>query len=458
MRATPQFWVLAVFLSLVFVFGGASRIDVPSLVVVLPLSAAVCAYALMTIRREHFMPFRTPVLVLAAVMTLCILHLIPLPPALWHSLGGRELFVEIDKAAGLSGQWRPLTISPFNGWHALLSLLAPLGILLLGIQLPREERFHLLAVVTGLAIVSGFLGILQVIGSPRGPLYFYRITNNGSAVGLFANRNHAAVLLACLFPMIATFASLGGATKPVERLRKILAVGVVIVNLPLLLVTGSRAGFAIGLLGLVAAAVLYHSAPSNSGSSKAAKWYKVGQLPLLIGAAIFAVGLLTAIFSRAEVIGRLFGGQAGQDTRGEFWAVSMQVIRDYFPWGSGVGSFVEAYEIREPVSTLGPQYVNHAHNDWIEIVLTMGLPGFLLLLVGLAAVVRRSWFIWIQGDGRMREVRIARLASVVMAMLALASITDYPLRTPALSSFFALCVLWLFSGESSRIAVSGKGA
>ena len=37
-------------------------------------------------------------------------------------------------------------------------------------------------------------------------LWFYRITNNGFPVGLFANRNHAAVFLAALLPLATAWA------------------------------------------------------------------------------------------------------------------------------------------------------------------------------------------------------------------------------------------------------------
>src|SRR3546814_18783044 len=65
--------------------------------------------------------------------------------------------------------------------------------------------------------MSGGLGLAQVIGPRDGPLYLYEITNNGSAVGLFANRNHQAALLACLFPMLAVYASIDHPSA--ERMR-----------------------------------------------------------------------------------------------------------------------------------------------------------------------------------------------------------------------------------------------
>jgi hypothetical protein len=51
-----MFWLLGAFLMLLFATGGASRIDVQSLVILRPLSVIVCVIALATVQREHLMP------------------------------------------------------------------------------------------------------------------------------------------------------------------------------------------------------------------------------------------------------------------------------------------------------------------------------------------------------------------------------------------------------------------
>ena len=84
------------------------------------------------------------------IFALALLHLIPLPPALWQSLAGRQDLVTVEKLVGLTNIWRPLTLAPMNGWHALLSLVAPLAVILLGIQLKREDLFRLLSLVIAL--------------------------------------------------------------------------------------------------------------------------------------------------------------------------------------------------------------------------------------------------------------------------------------------------------------------
>ena len=197
-EAVP-YWALVVFLILTFLTGGGSRADIQSLIILRPAAVIFCGVGLWSLKWAHVKANRFFFGMTAAIFALVIGHLIPLPPSIWGSLPGRELISEIDKAAELGEVWRPVSMVPSATWNAFYSLFVPLAVLSLGVQLSREERFKLLPIVIGLGLISGLVGLLQVIGDPSGPLYLYMVTNNGSAAGLFANRNHQAILLAMLF-------------------------------------------------------------------------------------------------------------------------------------------------------------------------------------------------------------------------------------------------------------------
>jgi O-antigen ligase len=439
---------------MLFATGGASRTDVLSLVILRPLSIIVCALACTTLNRAHFIGRAWLLGWAVSIFLLALLHLIPIPPSVWQSLAGREDVVDIENLAGLSDIWRPLTLAPMNGWHALLSLFAPLAVILLGIQLNRDDLFRLLPLVVALAALSGLLGLLQAIGDAQGSLYFYRITNNGSAVGLFANRNHAATLLACLFPMLAVYAATARGEADAMRMRQLLAAAIAIVLIPLILVTGSRSGLVSAVIGLTAAALLYRQ-PTDVRTIRRGKPDSVKALPILGGIAVISLALLTYFLSRAEAIDRLFMEASGEDARTDFWAVSIDLFWKYFPWGSGSGSFVEAYQIVEPTRLLDATYLNRAHNDWVETAVTFGLPGVLTLAVALVTFGMRSYRLWRGKDGRNRSVAFGRLASVMIAMIAIASTSDYPLRTPIMMGLFAICALWLTEAGRDRTSTAG---
>ncbi len=424
-----------------------------SLLILRPLSIIVCALACMTLNRRHFEGRAWLLGWAGAIFALALLHLIPLPPAIWQTFAGRQDLVDVEKLAGLSDIWRPLTLAPMNGWHALLSLFTPLAVILLGIQLNRDDLFRLLPLVITLAALSGLLGLLQAIGDPQGPLYFYRITNNGSAVGLFANRNHAATLLACLFPMLAVYAATAHGEADAVRMRQLMAAAIAIVLIPLILVTGSRSGLVSAVIGLGAATLLFRQ-PSDVRTVRRGKSSHVGALPILGGITVISLAFLTYFLSRAEAIERLFTQASSEDGRTDFWAVSIDLFWKYFPWGSGSGSFVEAYQIIEPTRLLDATYLNRAHNDWVETAVTFGLPGVVALCVAVIAFGIRSYRLWRNADGSERAVAYGRLASVMIAMIAIASASDYPLRTPTMMGLFAIFILWLTEAGRDRATAS----
>ncbi len=431
-----------------------------SLIILRPLSIIVCALAFMTLNRAHFVSRAWLLGWVGIIFLLATLHVVPLPPSIWHSFAERQDLVDVEKLTGLSDIWRPLTLAPMNGWHALLSLFAPLAVILLGIQLNRDDLFRLLPMVIALAALSGLLGLLQAIGDPQGLLYFYRITNNGSAVGLFANRNHAATLLACLFPMLAVYAATARGDADAVRMRQLMAAAIAIVLVPLILVTGSRSGLVSAFIGLSTAAMLYRQ-PTDVRTVRRGKPNRIKALPILGGITVTSLAFLTYFLSRAEAIERLFMQASGEDSRTDFWALSIGLFWKYFPLGSGSGSFVEAYQIVEPTRLLDATYLNRAHNDWVETAVTFGLPGVVTLAVALIAFGIRSYWLWRNADGIEPAVAYGRLASVMIAMIAIASASDYPLRTPTMMGLFAIFTLWLTEAGrnvATPSAVSSKEA
>ncbi len=439
---------------LAFFTGGGARGDIQSLIILRPVAVLACGFALWTLKWDQVQANKFLFGIAAAIFALAGLHLLPLPPEVWGALPGRALIAEIDKAAGLGAIWRPLTIVPSGGWNAFYSLFVPLAVLLLGVQLSREERFQLLPVIMGLGLFSGFLGLLQAISDPQGSLYFYNVTNNGSAVGLFANRNHQAILLATVFPMLAVYACAGVRSEEQARLRGYLALAAGVMLVPLLLVTGSRAGLILGVAGLLAAPLLYRR-PAISAPKKR-KGNKLDLRWLLGGFAVICLGGLTVIMSRAEALKRISAPDQIEELRFLAWPSMVDIAGKYFPFGSGIGSFVETFQIDEPSELLQPTYFNHAHNDWLEVYMLLGLPGLILIAVALYAFggATRAAFRADRGEGR--DVPFARMGAVILAILALGSFGDYPMRTPTLACVFTLAALWLATarGEGAKNAGS----
>lgn len=447
-RENFHFWAMLSFTACVFLMGGGARGDVQSLILLRPIAAIFLALGLWHISWDEIARLRGLFLIGLACLVLVLIHLIPLPPSLWQSLPGRDLVMEIDRAAGLGAVWRPLTLTPAATWNAAYALLIPVTALVLLSRLSRTQLAAMVPVLLTLGFFSGLLGLAQAVGPMNSPLYLYRITNNGLAVGLFANRNHQAVLLAALLPMLAIYASVGLETVEKQRFRFWLALGGAIMIIPLLLATGSRAGLVVGGVGLLAMFVIYRRpADLRPAKRKTVKF----DLRIIIAAVITSLlGVLIFFLSRAQAVHRLMEGSASDDLRFAVWPAILDMGWKYFPVGSGIGSFVEAFQIDEPYETLRATYLNHAHNDWLEVFMTGGLPAVFILIAVILAWGWRAFALVRAGENDRTAVGLARLGATVTAVLAAASVTDYPLRTPILALVFVTAAVWMMQKPRLR--------
>jgi O-antigen ligase len=339
-----------------------------------------------------------------------------------------------------------LAIAPNQAVQSFFALFAPLAVFLFAIQLKRNELQYALPAVIVLGAISGLLGVLPLAGSPNGPLYLYRITNNGSAVGLFANRNHAAVFLACLFPMLSVFSFKSVFGKPQSvRTQRAIAMVIAIILVPLILVTGSRSGLLAAFVGLIGSFMLYYPRLAIGRQPQRHK----ALAPIILIILLVCLILLTIYFSRATAIERIFADPAGTTDRSDFWKSSLSLFWEYFPSGFGPGAFAAAFQKEESLALLNSTYLNRLHNDWLEAVLTFGVPGSILLVCCLICYIWRTATLWLRMDGNRTAVLMGRMGSIVIAILATASLTDYPLRTPAMMGLLALVAIWFIQAEQS---------
>lgn len=433
------------FVVLVFLLGGSARADVMSLVLLRPLAVLVLAAMLAWTWRAALDEARSVVMLFVAVGALVMLHLVPLPPAVWMALPGRDLAIDAFRVTGTAPTWMPISLSPIEGWNQLFALAVPAAGGLSMVWAGRGATRPIAVVLLALMLVSAMLGFLQSIGPSRSALFLYRITNEGSAVGLFANRNHQAMLLACFFPLLAAWASTVTGSAERRRAQIIVALAVAVTIVPLLFVTGSRAGL---LLGAVGIAIGWFIFQRPGGGFRVRNDVRARRILIFGGAgAALALVFIAALSARATAITRIIDGDEATELRLGSLPYLLDAIWTYFPLGSGAGSFVPVYKTIEPNHLLSPAYFNHAHNDVIEVALEYGLPGIILILLALVA--------WGAAVGRLVRHRRRRKDSLdacqlfgwagagILAILGLASIADYPLRVPSLAMFATIASIWL---------------
>src|SRR5690606_25941273 len=126
---------------------------------------------------------------------------------------------------------------------------------------------------------------------------------------------HQAVFMAAMFPILAVYASQIADTVPQARLRTILAGVAGAILVPLLLVTGSRSGVVLGVVGLLGAAVIFRR-PSSRTAARRQGGRKFPVIPVAVAAmAVAVMGVITMLSSRAESVARLVQGDEVAELR-----------------------------------------------------------------------------------------------------------------------------------------------
>ncbi len=354
---------------------------------------------------------------------------------------------------------------PWSTWNTLFSLLVPFATMALVAKAGRRMWEPMLTCLLAIGLFSGALGFLQAISPNNISLHFYQDTGLSSSVGVFSNRNHQGVLLASLFPMLAAFASQDSHSADQRKFRKLSAVAIGILLIPMLLVTGSRAGLVAGVVGLVSVSLIYrpHGFPLSPKRN-----VRRSLLPYIFGTSVVVAVVMSALaVSRDEALVRFLNSGGESEERLKIWATLPQIVYQYWPVGSGIGSFVEAYQVYEPYDRLTYLYVNHAHNELIELMITAGLPGLISAVMPLLLWVWAAWrtFQLRKSPIRSGEAVFVRLGLTILLILGLASLVDYPLRTPALSSLAIVAAIWieiglrrLQSGNRSAEGLVRKGS
>jgi O-antigen ligase len=372
-----------------------------------------------------------------ALVGVPLVQLVPLPPAIWTMLPNRQAVVEALELVGGDLPWMPISVSPEATWLSALSLIPPVAVFLSTQSLSYAERRLMSLLVLAIGLISAFLGLVQVAQGPSSPLRFFAITNTSEAVGFFANRNHFAALVYALILLAACWATNGIFRTRASLKRKIhdtaaiaavvTSVAIIVVLLSAEAMARSRAGLALTIVALLGAFALAWK-----------EWCRVSRSTAgLVVGGIALICLFIAEFTLYRIMER-FAEDPLADSRISFARNTFTAAMEYLPFGSGIGSFVPVYGMYErPSDTMIDKFVNHAHNDILEICLEAGVLGIVLMGVFAVWVVKTSIEIWRSSTFGSIDLWLARGATIIVTLLAIHSFVDYPLRTGALMAVMA---------------------
>ena len=126
-------------------------------------------------------------------------------------------------------------------------------------------------------------------------------------------------------------------------------------------------------------------------------------------------------------------------------STTSRAVSDFLPWGSGLGSFQSVYPLYEDPLKVDADYVIHAHNDYVEVALELGVAGIVLMLLFLAWWTAAVWRTWRTAEAGP----FARAATIASAAVLVHSFVDFPLRTAAISVCFGMCLALLADSRAA---------
>ena len=339
-----------------------------------------------------------------------------------------------------------ISIAPATTLLAMLTLIPPIALFLAVRRLGWRERRLVSLVLLGGAIVSAFLGLAQLSYGPDSKLRFFTNTNINDAVGFFANRNHLAALLFTSSLLAAAWAVhciailRAASSKDRTDARVIVPVMASLAALVTLVATQAMARSRAGILLAMAALVGCYLIAATDRRRQQASGLSAQRL---FAVAIGIGGLLAVQFALYRVMER-FASDPIQDGRRVFARLTTEAARAFMPFGAGMGTFVDVYGLFETTADdPGGAYVNRAHNDLLEVWLEAGVVAGILLAVFAVWFGRRALAVWRrQAGGFDIDHALARAASLIVLLIGLHSLVDYPLRTSAMMAVTAIaCAL-----------------
>lgn len=286
-------------------------------------------------------------------------------------------------------------------WDSLAFFATAAGVFLALGKVTEASRDRLVAFLLLGVVLNAVLALAQFAAAEplRMQPFGFRID-----AGFFANTNHFSSLLLVSIPFfIYQFHSIG---RPAFAVLPVAAI--VFVEFA----AGSTAGIVLSLVGGAFAWALIVGAGSRA-------WIAV--TATAVAGALAVLGNLDRLLDNSTAPGL---------DRVVFATHTLEAIARYWPLGSGFGTFPIVYAQFEQPAEIYRQFVNHAHNDLLELVLEGGLLSALAFVGYLVAVIAEFT--------GARHSPLRRAALCAIAFLGLHSLVDYPMRTMALASTFAL--------------------
>lgn len=130
-----------------------------------------------------------------------------------------------------------------------------------------------------------------------------------------------------------------------------------------------------------------------------------------------------------ERLGTLENPELAGKGRLEYWKGSLNMIKDNFWLGTGIGTFAIAYPMYQ-TTYANSMFVTHPHNDYLELFTETGFIGFLVfsgIILSIFNYIIRNYKQ--QQNPKLRIISLSLLASIFSILIH--SVTDFNFQIPS---------------------------
>ncbi len=408
----------------------------------------------------HEVPGLLPFALLLGIMAL---QLIPLPQPLLSVLSPKALQAYRETLGVVAGDgfWAPLTLDRRATFIELTRYASYFLFYMISIQLmcsrkilKRAGRF----VVVAAALVA-FISILNKFSSGDMILWLREVPPGSTFFGPFVNKNHYAAYMGMVFPLgVGLFLTyrphisglgLMDALKATAGYKRI-HTHFIFAFASLLIATSvfvslSRAGLVSLCISMVLMAVLLGR--KNLGRN------------LAMGILFLTIAVLVGWFGWDPIIDR-FGSIVDQEgslqfNRAFIWTDAIRIIKDFPILGTGFGSFESIYPSYRTLP--GRLVVDHAHNDFLELMVEGGLISF-----ALAAWFVLSVLIRVLGAIRVRRENYSIIMAIAgasaMIYMLVHAFVDFNMHIGSNALYFFFVAAFAVSASHTRLRKGSRSS
>lgn len=406
LRTTDSKYALGLALIACLLLGGGTARSL-AIDTALQIFVIICStYAIVRIKESRSLS-KEGVTLFCAVVILGVFQLIPFPIS-FLSAFRPDIFIPYVPGVNLPSTIGTVSLIASRTLQSIIFVLVPIYYFIALSKLSQDDLIDLIPFYM-IGIICNLVAAIIQYSMNTGAQLNYLLGYQGM-VGMFANVNHFSTIMFSSIPLVLYLIIFMG--------RRALAILILLLILVVLLAAGSRAGI---LIGLAITAVSFTMLIWRNRINR------LIIIPLMLGAMLYLYGTIAHV--GAQDVDLEYG-------RRYFAHTTLDGIRDNWVLGIGFGAFDIIFPHYETRDAINAYFVNHAHNDFLEIVFEGGIIALLFLSAYILIFVRQAY--------RTINQPLQQLAMLSVLTILVHSTVDYPLRTMAVALIFAFLNALLF--------------